>query len=306
MPPVRILAAMNTHTRPAPARDFRRIARAIEFIAERFQDQPALEDIAAAAGMSEYHFARVFRAWAGISPKQFVQRLSLEAAKQALDAGDSVLQAALDAGLSGPGRLHDLFVSLEAVTPGEFKSRGAGLTFRHGDAQTPFGRARIATTARGTAFLGFAGTDGSVAGWDDFRATWREATWQRDDAAAQDVARIVWGVARGARRRLALWVHGTNFQIQVWQALLEQAGHSTISYEGLATAIGQPQAARAVGTAVGSNPVAWLIPCHHVLRKNGALGGYRWGLERKRAMLAWEVARSVSASRRPGSSRASA
>lgn len=297
---------MNTHTRPAPARDFRRIARAIEFIAERFQDQPSLEDIAAAAGMSEYHFARVFRAWAGISPKQFVQRLSLEAAKQALGAGDSVLQAALDAGLSGPGRLHDLFVSLEAVTPGEFKSRGAGLTLRHGDAETPFGRARIATTARGTAFLGFAAADGSIAGWDAFRATWREATWQRDDDAAQDVARIVWGVARRARRRLALWVHGTNFQIQVWQALLEQAGHGTISYEGLATAIGQPQAARAVGTAVGSNPVAWLIPCHHVLRKNGALGGYRWGLERKRAMLAWEVARSVSASRRPGSSRASA
>ncbi len=305
-PPLRMLAAMNTPTRPAAARDFRRIARSIEFIAERFQDQPALREIAASAGMSEYHFARVFRQWAGISPKQFVQRLSLEAAKQALGAGDSVLQAALDAGLSGPGRLHDLFVSLEAVTPGEFKSRGEGLTFLYGDADTPFGRARIATTTRGTAFLGFAGPDGEIPGWSGFRATWRAAQWRSDPAAARDVATTVWGVARRAPRRLALWVHGTNFQIQVWRALLEQAADATVSYEGLAAALGRPQAARAVGTAVGSNPVAWLIPCHHVLRKNGALGGYRWGLERKRAMLAWELARSLSASRRPGSSRASA
>jgi AraC family transcriptional regulator of adaptative response/methylated-DNA-[protein]-cysteine methyltransferase len=298
---------MNTETAQAEPRDFRRIARAIEFVADRFRDQPALGEIAAAAGMSEYHFARVFRQWAGISPKQLVQRLSLEAAKDSLAADASVLQAALDAGLSGPGRLHDLFVSLEAVTPGEFKSRGAGLTIRHGLADTPFGPARIATTSRGTAFLGFADAAGRVAGWPEFREAWRAATWVDDAASAQQVARAVWGVAPRGGRRLTLWVHGSNFQIQVWRALLEQGTNATLSYEALAAAIGRPKAARAVGTAVGSNPVAWLIPCHHVLRKNGALGGYRWGIERKRAMLAWEVARSVrNACRRPSPSRASA
>lgn len=305
--PIRILATMNTQARHTEPRDFRRIARAIEFIAERFRDQPALGEIAAEAGVSEYHFARVFRQWAGISPKQLVQRLSLEAAKESLDGDASVLQAALDAGLSGPGRLHDLFVSLEAVTPGEFKTRGAGLVIRHGTAATPFGTARIATTPRGIAFLGFADAAGRVAGWSGFRDTWREATWVEDAAAAEQVASAVWGVAPRGGRKLTLWVHGSNFQVQVWRALLEQGADATLSYEELARSIGRPQAARAVGTAVGSNPVAWLIPCHHVLRKNGALGGYRWGLERKRAMLAWELARSVrSASRRPGSSRASA
>jgi AraC family transcriptional regulator of adaptative response/methylated-DNA-[protein]-cysteine methyltransferase len=280
-------------------RDFRRIARAIEFIAGNFRSQPSLEQIAAAAGMSEYHFARVFRQWAGISPKQLVQRLSLEAAKCALDGEASVLQAALDAGLSGPGRLHDLFVKLEAVTPGEFKSRGRGLTIRFGTAETPFGPARIATTERGTAFLGFADGAGRVAGWPEFRDAWPAACWLEDQGAVRQVANRIWGVAPPGGRRLTLWVHGTNFQIQVWRALLAEAAQATINYAALAQHIGRPRAARAVGTAVGSNPVAWLIPCHHVLRKNGALGGYRWGVERKRAMLAWELARTVRSACRP-------
>jgi AraC family transcriptional regulator, regulatory protein of adaptative response / methylated-DNA-[protein]-cysteine methyltransferase len=308
-PAIRILAPMNRTDVTSTPRDFRRIERAIEFVADHFRSQPSLEEIAAAAGISEYHFARVFRQWAGISPKQLVQRLSLEAAKQSLGAEASVLQAALDAGLSGPGRLHDLFVSLEAVTPGEFKSRGAGLTIRHGMAETPFGTARIAATNRGVAFLGFADGAGQVAGWPEFQRDWRDAAWVEDDASARRVARTVWGLAPAGGRRLTLWVHGSNFQIQVWRALLAKGGDATLSYEGLASAIGRPNAARAVGTAVGSNPVAWLIPCHHVLRKNGALGGYRWGIGRKRAMLAWEVARSVrsaSPSRRPSPSRVSA
>ena len=189
-------------------------------------------------------------------------------------------------------------------------SRAArGSTIRHGTAATPFGAARIATTPRGIAFLGFADANGRVAGWPEFREDWCDASWLEDDTAAHAVAQTVWGVAPEGGRRLTLWVHGSNFQVQVWRALLAQGGQATLSYESLALAIGRPQAARAVGTAVGSNPVAWLIPCHHVLRKNGALGGYRWGIERKRAMLAWEVARSVrsaSPSRRPGFSRASA
>jgi len=292
----------------AAARDYHRIARAIDFIATHFREQPALERIAAAAGMSEYHFARSFRRWAGISPKQLVQRLSLEAAKRSLEDEASVLQAALDAGLSGPGRLHDLFVSLEAVTPGEFKSRGHGIAIRHGTADTPFGRATIAVTERGVAFLGFADARGHVPGWREFREAWPVADWRADDGCARGVAERVWGVVPAGSRPLKLWVHGTNFQIQVWRALLEHASDGSVSYAQLAGDIGRPGAARAVGGAVGANPVAWLIPCHHVLRANGVLGGYRWGVDRKRAMLAWEVSRSVRTSSRPprGSSPASA
>ncbi len=282
-----------------PSSDFARIARAIEYIAEHAQDQPSLADIAAAAGWSEYHFARVFRRWAGISPKQFLQHLSLAAAKQTLDDERSVLQAALDAGLSGPGRLHDLFVSLEAVTPGEYKSRGRGMVMRHGTARTPFGPARIAMTERGIAFLAFAGADGEFEGWDAFRQAWREADWREDDRAIARVAATVWQAAPGADRRLTLWLHGTNFQLQVWRALLAAGATSTTSYAQLARDIGSPSACRAVGAAVGSNPVAWLIPCHHVLRANGALSGYRWGTERKRAMLAWELAQSIRSASRP-------
>ena len=280
------------------ARDFDRIARAIEYIAEHALEQPSLADIAAAAGWSEYHFARVFRRWAGISPKQFLQHLSLAAAKQTLDDERSVLQAALDAGLSGPGRLHDLFVSLEAVTPGEYKLRGQGLVMRHGTADTPFGPARIALTERGIAYLAFADAGGRFDGWEDFERTWREADWREDDRAAAAVATTIWNATPG-ERKLTLWLHGSNFQLQVWRALLAAGTRSTTTYAELAREIGNPAASRAVGAAVGSNPVAWLIPCHHVLRANGALSGYRWGAARKRAMLAWELARSLRGASRP-------
>lgn len=288
--PFAILRRMDSLKTVPIARDFRRMERAIEFIAATFRDQPSLGRIAAAAGMSEYHFARSFRRWAGISPKQLVQRLSLEAAKQSLGDDASVLAAALDSGLSGPGRLHDLCVTLDAVSPGEFKRRGRGLVIRHGTAGTPFGLARIAVTARGIAFLGFADGAGRVPGWAGFEAAWPQADWHADAGVARSVAERIWGAA-GGREPLRLWVHGTNFQMQVWRALLEHAAGATVSYADLAAAIGRPSAARAVGSAVGANPVAWLIPCHHVLRASGALGGYRWGVERKRAMLAWEVAR---------------
>ena len=294
-------------TAPMPP-EFRRIARAIEYLVDHVQQQPSLAEIAAAAHWSEYHFAREFRRWTGISPKQLLQHLSLTAAKQALDDQRSVLQAALDTGLSGAGRLHDLFVSLEAVTPGEYKSRGRGMTLRHGTAQTPFGTALIVHSSRGIAFLAFADEAGDFDGWDDFRALWREAAWQHDDLAARRVAAGLWNAKTAAVRRLTLWVHGSNFQLQVWRALLAAGRRGTLSYAALAQAIGNPSASRAVGSAVGANPVAWLIPCHHVLRANGALGGYRWGLERKRAMLAWELAQSLrnASRRRPSTCRASA
>jgi AraC family transcriptional regulator of adaptative response/methylated-DNA-[protein]-cysteine methyltransferase len=304
---VGILYGMSAMPDSCPSRtpEFRRIARAIEYLAERAGEQPTLADVAAAAHWSEYHFAREFRRWTGISPKQLLQQLSLTAARRALDDQRSVLQAAVDAGLSGPGRLHDLFVTLEAVTPGEYKARGAGLEFVHGTAATPFGEALVVQTARGIAFLAFADTRGRFEGFADFRATWRKAAWRQDDGAARRVADLIWKSVGGSGGQLTLWVHGSNFQLQVWRALLVTGRETTVSYGALAGSIGKPAASRAVGAAVGANPVAWLIPCHHVLRANGALGGYRWGLERKTAMLAWELAQSLrSASRRrPSTSR---
>ena len=306
-----ILQPMNERViddEPVAAPEFRRIARAIEFVAANVRSQPSLAEIAAAAHWSEYHFAREFRRWTGISPKLWLQGLSLTAAQQSLADQRSVLQAAIDAGLSGPGRLHDLFVTLEAVTPGEFKSRGRGLTLWHGVAPSPFGDALIVHSARGIAFLAFADESGGFDGYDAFRAAWRDATWERDDAGACRIAHAIWSGEPAADRRLTLWVHGSNFQLQVWRALLAAGQHRTLSYQQLAQSIGRGSASRAVGTAVGANPVAWLIPCHHVLRANGALGGYRWGLDRKQAMLAWEFARSVrnASRRRPSASPASA
>jgi AraC family transcriptional regulator of adaptative response/methylated-DNA-[protein]-cysteine methyltransferase len=290
-----ILPPMDNSIREMGERDFDRIATAIVYIADHARDQPSLEQVAAAARLSPYHFARLFRRWAGISPKQYLQRLSVDAAGQSLAGRASVLEAALDAGLSGPGRLHDLFVAIDAVTPGEFKARGAGLEFVHGMAASPFGRARIARSSRGISFLGFADKAGHVAGWSEFQQSWSRASWREDHRSAGRVARLIWGSTPGNGHGLRLWVHGSNFQVQVWQALLRLARDATVDYSGIAQQIGRPTAARAVGGAVGANPVAWLIPCHHVLRANGALGGYRWGVERKRAMLAWELSQRVAA-----------
>jgi AraC family transcriptional regulator of adaptative response/methylated-DNA-[protein]-cysteine methyltransferase len=267
-----MLRSMEKAIRARRERDFDRIAVAIGYIADHVRDQPSLEQIAAAVGLSPYHFARLFRQWAGISPKQYLQRLSLDSAQRALSGHASVLDAALDAGLSGPGRLHDLSVAIDAVTPGEFKARGHGVEFVHG----------------------FVDESWEAPGWAAFEQTWSRADWRESDSAAQRVADAIWGLRAGQGHRIRLWVHGSNFQVQVWQALLNHAADATVSYAELAREIGRPAASRAVGNAVGANPVAWLIPCHHVLRANGALGGYRWGIDRKRAMLAWEVARSVA------------
>ena len=278
-------------------RDFERIERAIQYIDERFDEQPGLTEMAAAAGLAPHHFARTFRRWAGISPKQFLQRLTVAAAERSLSGGASVLDAALQAGLSGPGRLHDLCVTLNAVTPGEFKARGRGVTFRHGSIRTPFGAATVVTSERGISFLGFEHDDGTIPGWREFREHWSAAEFMEDSREVERLGRMIFGALPRRGEALRLWVHGTNFQVQVWQALLAQARDLTVNYSDIAREIGAPQAARAVGSAVGANPVAWLIPCHHVLRANGALGGYRWGIDRKRAMLAWEYARAAAAER---------
>ena len=287
--------------------EFRRIARAIEFVAANVRQQPSLADMAAAANWSEYHFAREFRRWTGISPKQWLQELSLTAAKQALDDERSVLQAALDAGLSGSGRLHDLFVTLEAVTPGEYKSRGHGMTMQFGTAQSPFGTALIVRSGRGIAFLAFAGEDGSCDGFEAFRAAWRDANWERDDAGAKRIADTIWRAAPCADRKLTLWVHGSNFQLQVWRALLAAGQDRTLSYAALAESIGRKSASRAVGSAVGANPVAWLDPVPPRAARQWRAGGVSLGTRAQAGdarMGTRPVGQERFSSSRPSASRA--
>ena len=267
---------------------YARIARAIRYIDGHFVEQPSLERLARVAGLSPARFSREFSRWAGLSPTQYVKRLSLLAAKRSLARDASVIAAAWEGGLSGGGRLHDLFVSFEAVTPGEYKTGGRGVTLTYGFADTPFGRAQLAQTPRGLAWLAFT-DDSEAAALADLRRRWPHAGLVRDDVQAEATARRVF-VARAGP--VPLHVRGTNFEVQVWEALLDLGSHGPLSYSRLAAAIGRPGAARAVGQAVGDNPIAWVIPCHRVLRRDGGLGGYRWGLDRKRSMLAWELAQA--------------
>jgi len=299
------LSAMNT---PLPdnfvdSRDFARIARAIRYIDEHYREQPRLEDVAAQAGLSEFHFNRLFRRWAGVTPKQYLTAVTGAAARDALSGDASVLDAAFSVGLSGPGRLHDLVVTLEAMTPGEIKAQGEGTTVHFGFSNTPFGRALFAKTARGLFFLGFVDVGGDMPAVEELRSHAPRATFKRDDAVAEDLANQIWAAAQGGpvdevkRAPLRLNVTGTNFQLKVWQALIDLGSRGHTSYGKLAESIGSARGSRAVGGAVGSNPIAWLIPCHHVLRTSGGLGGYHWGEDRKRAMLAWEALTQGSAPR---------
>jgi AraC family transcriptional regulator of adaptative response/methylated-DNA-[protein]-cysteine methyltransferase len=276
---------------------YERVARAIAFLQAHHREQPDLAAVARAAHLSPHHFQRVFTRWAGISPKRFLQFLTLEHARQRLAAATAVLDAALDAGLSGPGRLHDLFVSLEAVTPGEFKTRGAGLVIRYGWHETPFGVCLLGVTARGVCWLSFAEDWSGRAAVREMQAHWSGAMWVEAPAATAPVAARIFSRAhRAGPAPLSVLVRGTNFQLQVWRALLRVPAGAVVTYRGLGELLGVPRAARAVGGAVGDNPVAWLIPCHRVIRADGAPGGYRWGSPRKQAMLAWEAARAGAAS----------
>lgn len=269
---------------------YQRMARVISWLDENYASQPSLSDLAHIAGLSPFHFSREFRRWAGLSPTQYLRSLSLAAAKQELEGQGSVLTAAWAAGLSGGGRLHDLFVNFEAVTPGEYKAGGAGLELQYGFAMTPFGRALLLQSGRGLVRLEFV-DEGERKALARLRDAWPGARMSQDGLAAGELAGQIFGQRRGA---LVLHLKGTNFQFQVWQALLELGRRGPTSYSALAAAIGRPQASRAVGQAVGSNPVGWLIPCHRVIRKDGGLGGYRWGVDRKRAMMAWEQSRSLA------------
>ncbi|SPE55179.1 O-6-methylguanine DNA methyltransferase [Verrucomicrobia bacterium] len=273
--------------------DYARMEKAIGYLQTHFLEQPDLAGAARAAHLSEYHFQRIFTRWAGISPKRFLQFLTLEYAKRQLTDSKAVLAAALDSGLSGPGRLHDLFVSLEAVTPGEFKSRGAGLEIAYGHHATPFGPCLLGVTTRGVCWLSFTKSLGERKAVSELQAHWGGAKLAEDSTKTAPVAvKIFSTLGKRSNVPLSLLVMGTNFQIKVWQALLQIPPGKVVSYETVGELVGAPSASRAIGGAVGQNAIAYLIPCHRVIRKSGSLGGYRWGESRKRTLLAWEAARA--------------
>ncbi|MBK8725537.1 MAG: methylated-DNA--[protein]-cysteine S-methyltransferase [Holophagaceae bacterium] len=273
--------------------DYARIEAAIRHLEAHAAEQPGLAELAAVVGLSPFHFQRLFHRWAGVTPKTFLQALTLREAKQRLLASESLLATSHGVGLSGPSRLHDLFLSLEAMTPGEFKAGAAGLDIRWGLHATPFGSGLFAATERGLCGLAF--VDGEVAtAVEELRARWPGAALGRDEAFTAPFAAELDHRARGqAPQPLALLLKGTPFQLQVWEALLRIPEGAVASYEGLAAAAGSPGASRAAGTALGANPLAYLIPCHRVIRATGAFGQYQWGAPRKRAILALEAARTL-------------
>lgn len=270
--------------------DYSRIEQAIHFLEEHAREQPPLDTVAEHVGLSPYYFQRLFKRWAGVSPKRFLQYLTIENARHRLRDSASTLDTALDVGLSGPGRLHDLFVSIDAVTPGEYKSLGHGLKLRYGLHTTPFGDCLIALTERGICSLGFVGPDGTAAALTDLQKNWQYATLINDpETTLPAVEQIFAPEPNDARKPLTIMLCGTNFQIKVWEALLRIPEGAVTSYSALADAVGHPGASRAIGSAAGRNPVAYLIPCHRVLRADGEIGGYRWGTARKKAILALEA-----------------
>jgi AraC family transcriptional regulator of adaptative response/methylated-DNA-[protein]-cysteine methyltransferase len=271
--------------------DYVRIERAIRYLSENLEAQPSLDDVAQSIGLSPFHLQRLFRRLAGVTPKQFLQHLTVERAKDALDASQSVFDASMSAGLSGPARLHDHFVTLEAMTPGEYKAAGAGLEIRYGTAPSPFGEVFAAQTPRGICAMSFTETGGSEE-LQALRNQWLAAKLTRDDAVAQVTASQIFEGSLSQQHPLRVVAAGTNFQIRVWRALLEVPFGSVRTYRQIANAIGAPASSRAVGNALAANPIAYLIPCHRVILGTGAIGQYRWQPFRKRALLAWERSRT--------------
>ncbi len=265
------------------------MSRAICYLSERYLDQPRLEEAASAAGLSPFHFQRVFTHYIGVSPKAFIGHLTLAHAKSALCEGASVLDAALDAGLSGPSRLHDLCVKIEAMTPGDYAKAGRGVVIDYGFAPCAFGSALLLATAKGVCGLAFGDEGEEDAMLADMKARWPNADYRSNKSRAANILRQIFDREQGGE--LALHLMGTPWQIKVWQALLAIPTGGLVSYGAIAQKLECPNASRAVGAAVGRNPVSWIIPCHRVLASNGALTGYHWGVARKRAMLAVEAAK---------------
>ena len=283
---------------------YQQVAQAIEHLTATFRDQPSLSELAEKANLSEFHFQRLFTEWAGVSPKKFGQYLTLEHAKTRLRNGAALADAAYDAGLSGTGRLHDLFVTIEGVTPGQFKLAGSGLVLIYGLFESPFGRYVLGTINRKIALLHFLNAADEPE--TILTMTWPEAVYENNPAVIKPLADQIFPsmaapaagiealklITQQPSQRIPVLLRGSAFQLKVWEALLKIPEGQLVSYDQIANDIGQPMASRAVGTAIGANPIGYLIPCHRVIKKTGLFGGYRWGVERKQAMLGWEAAQT--------------
>jgi len=273
------------------ALDYQRIEKAILYLEKNFQNQPPLGDIARHVHLSEFHFQRLFKRWAGITPKKFLQFLTVEYAKTLLESAENLLDVTYESGLSSSGRLHDLFVNIEAVTPGEYKSRGDGLSIQYGYHPTPFGNCFLAMTDKGVCGLSFVDKNNRQAVVEKLRRNWRAARLVHSDDAIRPYIEAIFSRSKRKEKNLTLYLKGTNFQIKVWEALLRIPSAKLVSYEDVARIVCTPRATRAVANAVANNPIAYLIPCHRVIRKTGLFGEYRWGVSRKKALLAWEASR---------------
>ncbi|MHB9400441.1 methylated-DNA--[protein]-cysteine S-methyltransferase [Mesorhizobium sp. RSR380A] len=295
---------MNTQMKPTAilqhditpeGSDYEVVRRAIEKISLDYRDRPSLEALAADVGETPTGLQKLFTRWAGLSPKAFLQAVTLDHARKLLDSGMPLLETSFELGMSGPGRLHDLFVTHEAMSPGDYKTRGAGLTIRYGYHISPFGIALIMVTDRGLAGLAFNDPGGERAAFADMSGRWPNATYIEDMSATQPyAARIFDPTLWRADQPLRVVMIGSDFQLRVWDALLRIPMGKACTYSSIASRIGAPNASRAVGAAVGANPLSFVVPCHRALGKSGALTGYHWGLTRKRAMLGWEAGQTAS------------
>jgi len=281
---------MNSRLLTQQSDDYYRIERAIKYIEANFKSRPSLENIARYACLSKFHFERLFKRWAGISPLQFKQFLTLEYAKKKLADSESLLATSYDSGLSAPGRLHDLFVTFDAITPGEFKKQGAGIKIEYGILPTPLGQCLLAVTSRGICFLGFADKSDEISVLEEMYQSWPGASFVENKKRIASYIKQIFGFELSNKSQpFNLLVKGTNFQINVWRALLKIPPGNITSYRKIAEYIGKPTAYRAVGSAIADNPVAYLIPCHRVIAESGKMHGYRWGIARKKALLAREA-----------------
>ena len=289
--PAAIDAKSLAKTRQAP--DYQQIRRAIAFLSETWTEQPSLERLAQHLGLSPAHCQKLFKRWCGLSPKEFVQAITIDRARNLLHGSASLLETAYEVGLSGAGRLHDLFVSHEAMTPGDYKRRGDGIEMAYGFHPSPFGEALLLTTERGVAGLAFVDEDKGQSQTDalvDMMQRWPKAKFIAAPERTASHAEQIFQTSRwSAERPVRLVMIGTDFEVRVWQTLLKIPMGRAVTYADIARHLGQPTASRAVGSAVGRNPISFVVPCHRVLRGDGSLGGYHWGLTRKRALIGWET-----------------
>jgi AraC family transcriptional regulator of adaptative response/methylated-DNA-[protein]-cysteine methyltransferase len=283
-----ILTAEENHI------NYQRIEQAIKYLEENFKTQPELDEVAEKVHLSPFHFQRIFTEWAGISPKRFLQFLTVDYLKEKLQQSKNIVEAAEAAGLSGQSRVYDLFTTLEAVTPAEYKMKGSGIRIDYGFHLTPFGMALIGVTERGICWLSFLGSDEDQRpSLEEMKSYWHNSIFHEDREISKAFAEQIFHL-NPESKKLHLFVKGTNFQIKVWEALLKIPTGQVTTYQDIAQAIQNPKAVQAVGSAVGSNHVAYLIPCHRVIRKDGILGEYRWSSARKKGIIGWEMAKGTA------------